>query len=353
MSGQPGPALPSYTVSVLAFHSLASIEICVRSVLDQDYGGSVDLWVREQGGDDEEWEVLRRIAADASATGRPMFLERGHNLGFAAGHNRAIRASQADLFFPLNADAVLAPGFLTAAAVPFREGGIAAVQGKLLRWDGDRPARGPSGRPVIDTTGLIALRSRRFVNRGEGEEDSGQYDRADAPFAPDGAAAVFLRQALDDVAIPRSVFGEGEGEEYFDEAFFAYKEDVDLGWRLRLRGWEPAFCPTAVAWHGRGAPDLASIGLRLLRHRLRPSVARRLGFANQRLMQVKNDGRQDLRHDAWPWLGREVLAWVAALLTPRRFVGSVATLVRGLKVARRKRAWIQSRRTVARAHWFS
>jgi GT2 family glycosyltransferase len=353
----PPAVRPSVTVSVLAFHSRRTIEACVRSVLAQRYEGEVDLWVRDQGGDDEEYELLETLARDAEAAGLRTVLERGENLGFAAGHNRAIRASTAELFLPLNADAVLDPDFLEHAVAALRHDRIGAVQGKLLLWDqaSGGPALGPAGGPMIDTCGLTALRSRRFVSRGVGEEDVGQFDDAEPPFAADGAAPLLVRRAIEDVAVPFRAFAgpEVEGVEYFDEAFFAYKEDVDLGWRLRLRGWSTAWAPAAVAWHDRGAPDIASSGLALLRHRFgRRSHAWYLGFSNQRLMQVKNDGRRDLRPDLHRWLARELLAWTAGAVSQREFVASVRRLVRELRTARRKRAWIQSRRTAEAADWF-
>ncbi|MEY2565795.1 MAG: hypothetical protein QOE35_324 [Actinomycetota bacterium] len=353
----PAARSPSCTVSILAFRSIDSIEACVRSVLGQKYDGAIELRIREQGDDADEYALLERLAAEARAAGCPTMLERGQNLGFAGGHNRAIRASDGELFLPLNADAVLAEDYIAAAARAIGDGAVGAVQGKLLRWD--RSTRGPvtgaSGHPVIDTTGLLALRSRRFVNRGADEEDLGQYDDAGPPFAADGAAPVLVRRALDDVAVPLAAFaGTGaEGVEYFDESFFAYKEDVDLGWRLRLRGWSTVFTSAAVAWHGRGAPEVASSGLRALLDRVgTPSLAWRLGFSNQRLMQLKNDTAAELRPDVVPWLLREGAAWIGGLVTQPRWIWAVCRLVRRTPVARRKRSFIQEGRTVSVADWF-
>jgi len=354
MSGG-GRGLPSCTVSILAFRSIRTIEPCVRSVMAQKYEGPLQLRVREQGGDDAEYALLDGLASEARDAGFSLMLERGENIGFAAGHNRAIRASESELFLPLNADAVLAPDYISAAARAIVHERVGAVQGKLLRWDQAAGAPGAEGQPIIDTTGLVALRSRRFVNRGAGEVDVGQYDGAEPPFAADGAAPVFSRRALDDVAIPRAVFSgpDADGAEYFDEAFFAYKEDVDLGWRLRLRGWSTAFASDAVAWHGRGAPDVASSGIGVVQHRRgTPSLAWTLGFSNQRLMQLKNDTAAELAPDLIRFLRREAAAWVGGLLTQRSWIRAVRRLIRGIPAARRKRAFIQAGRTVAAADWF-
>lgn len=76
--------------------------------------------------------------------------------------------------------------------------------------------------------------------RGRGETDRGQYDTPGEIFAASGAASLFRTEALKDVGL-------------FDEAFFAYYEDVDLGFRMQNRGWKVGYEPKAVAYHAIGA----------------------------------------------------------------------------------------------------
>ncbi|HEX2053551.1 MAG TPA: glycosyltransferase family 2 protein, partial [Actinomycetota bacterium] len=86
-------------------------------------------------------------------------------------------------------------------------------------------------------------RNRRAVDRGEREPDTGQYDSDRALFSVCGAAPVYRRAMLDDVAV--------DGQ-YLDEDFFAYFEDFDLSWRAQLRGWRFAYVPEATGRHFRG-----------------------------------------------------------------------------------------------------
>jgi GT2 family glycosyltransferase len=72
------------------------------------------------------------------------------------------------------------------------------------------------------------------------EEDRGQYDRGEEVFHFNGAASLLRKAALDDAGL-------------FDERFFMYYEDVDLSWRLRLRGWKVAYVPEAVVEHEHAA----------------------------------------------------------------------------------------------------
>src|SRR5262249_9145749 len=108
----------------------------------------------------------------------------------------------------------------------------ASASGKLLRMDGK----------TIDSTGIIMLREQRHLDRGAGQLDVRQYQRPEEIFGPSGAAAMYRRAALDDVAF--------QGQ-YCDEDFFAYREDADLAWRCRLLGWSSIYVPTAVARHAR------------------------------------------------------------------------------------------------------
>jgi GT2 family glycosyltransferase len=339
--------VPALTISVLAFHSAATIEGCIRSCFALEHDGPLVVDVREQGGQVDEEALLQGLAAELDgAMGRRLHVEQGCNLGYAGGHNRALRRSSSEFFLPLNADAHLAQDFLSEALPAFDDPSVGAVQGKVLRED--------ASPRTIDTAGLLPLRNRAVVNRGQGQPDVGQFDGPEEIFGPDGAAPLYRRAALDDVAVP-SPSPEGDPE-YFDETFFAYKEDVDLAWRLQWRGWRTRYVPTAVAWHRRTARGSQQGLRRTLRERFdQPTSIRRKGFVNHRLMQVKNEDVRALRRDMRPFLARELSAWAFALVTDPGIVGSVAGFRRALTDARRKRAWIQSRRspTADPYRWFS
>ena len=91
---------------------------------------------------------------------------------------------------------------------------------------------------MIDSTGIVMLPSIRHLDRGAGELDRGQYDRDEDVFGASGAAALYRRSMLDDVRV--------DGE-WFDEDFFAYREDADLAWRAQWRGWRCRYVAAATA----------------------------------------------------------------------------------------------------------
>jgi hypothetical protein len=208
---------------------------------------------------------------------------------------------------------------------------------------------GPDGArtQVIDTTGLEMHRDRRVVSRDQGRLAA----RAARPPGPvwgvDGPAPVLRRAALLRARLPGR-----SGWEVLDRDFFAYKEDVDLAWRLRRLGWTAWYEPTARGWHARGASVSATPSLRGIREAASaPESVRLRSWRNQRLMQVKNETWSEVVRDL-PWIARREVLSMGLLLAggPGR-LRVVLDLARHLPWAMRKRRALQRamRRASSRA----
>jgi GT2 family glycosyltransferase len=91
-------------------------------------------------------------------------------------------------------------------------------------------------RAVIDGVGDLLRRNGYPVRRGQGEVDRGQYDQPAEVFSASGGAALYRREAFDAVGP-------------YDRDFVAYYEDVDWGFRARLKGFSAWTVPSAVAYH--------------------------------------------------------------------------------------------------------
>jgi GT2 family glycosyltransferase len=175
-------------------------------------------------------------AADLAALiGSENVLASAENRGYSGGANVLVRAAaDSEFVMILNPDVRVTPDFCAEMlAAAYREPRAAALTGKLLR---------PGGK-ILDSTGVVIYRTGRNLDRGAGTADDGRYDREEEVFAACGAAFLWRLAALEDLRV---------GEEYFDEEFFLYHEDVDLCWRARLLGWKILYVPTAVAFHERG-----------------------------------------------------------------------------------------------------
>lgn len=287
-----------------------------------------DLLVLDNGSSDGTVALLRQWASEEP---RLQLIESDKNVGYAAGHNKLIYRAQGDYVLLLNQDVELEQNFLRHAVDAF-EGRprVSAVQGRIRRLDADGQRT-----DLLDSTGLVIQRSRRATARGQGRTETARDLVAGPVWGADGPAPVYRRSALLDVQEPRT----GGGREVLDEDFFMYKEDVDLAWRLRRRGWRAWYEPAAVAWHARGAgagrPDsLANV---LHSRWVIPRHVRARSWRNQQLMQVKNESAAALRRDFVPVAGRLVASYLTTLLLDPARLATMPALVRGLRAAMAKR----------------
>ncbi len=92
----------------------------------------------------------------------------------------------------------------------------------------------------IDKAGHLIYLDGQNRGRGSGELDQGQFDRREEILWPDGCAAMYRREALDEIG-------------GFDEDLFAYADDAELGLRARIAGWRCLYVPEAVVRHHRGS----------------------------------------------------------------------------------------------------
>jgi GT2 family glycosyltransferase len=256
------------------------------------------------------------------------------NRGFSYAFNHGAHCTEGTFVLSLNPDVTVRPGFISELVRTMgQDERIGTVAPKLLQ------ANAPT---VLDSTCLFVDRRRRPYDRGQGEVDRGQYDVQSYGFGACGAAALYRRAMLEDLALD---------EEYFDEDFFAYYEDADLAWRAQLRGWRCVYAPGAVATHARGWGDT----LRKKGHTAKNSRGPRMALRNRYLMTIKNDAWDYLLADLPLILAAELprLAY-AALAAPEVLLG-VLDLVRAWPKALRKRRRIRSQRTVDDAvvrRWF-
>ena len=167
-------------------------------------------------------------------------LRPGENLGFAGGMNLGMRHAidaGATSVALLNDDTVVAPGWLATLAARLDDGDdVGAVQPKLL-FPGPPPER-------INSVGVRWRTDGAGIDIGFDEIDRGQYDQT-RPIELFTGGAVLLRRELIEMTGG------------FDDRYFLYYEDVDLGLRGRELGWRYLCEPASVVWHRRGATTAA------------------------------------------------------------------------------------------------
>jgi GT2 family glycosyltransferase len=265
-------------------------------------------------------------------------LEPGYNIGFARGHNEIFAQSDSDFFQLVNPDLILRPTYIAEVLRVFENPNVAAVQGKLIRYDF------ASGHEtgVIDSAGIVVQKSGRARSRGQHEQDRGQYEELQQLLACEGSCVMYRRRALEVVAYPRS---DGR-KEYFDEDFHSYWEDTDLGWRLVSAGFSCIYEPKAMALHGRGAgssPGGYKKVLAFVRHHktISPWV-RRLNYKNHILLFVKNSPKW-----YFAFFAREFFMLGYIVVFEIKTLAIVPTLLRQLPLMFRKRKFIREQRKIS------
>ena len=275
------------TVSILLYDSASDIAACLAA-LDAQTRPADEVIILDNASTDDG------LARARAALPGARFMRSPINLGFAAGQNRAMAFAPADIHLVLNPDARLRRDFLARALEPFeRDPRLGSVTGRLLRF---RPEDMPGNSAellerelpddTLDSTGLVAHRDRLFTERGAGDRAEGSHLDVDYVFGPSGAAAVYRREMLKNVAY--------QGEIY-DESFGSYLDDVDLAWRAQLLGWRCEYAPAAVA---RPRRSLAPGRCEILQ-----SPADRYSGRNQWRLLLKNEltagWRSDWRRIIW------------------------------------------------------
>jgi GT2 family glycosyltransferase len=157
-------------------------------------------------------------------------IETGRNLGFAAGNNVAFRAlsEQVDWFALLNPDAYPLPGWLISLDEATQTHRGYDLFASKCYCDNERRK--------LDGVGDEYHISGLVWRDANGCRDSVLYDSEKEVFSPCACAAMYSRKAVMDSG-------------GFDEDFFCYIEDVDLGFRLKMMGYRCMYIPSAIVIH--------------------------------------------------------------------------------------------------------
>ncbi len=308
---------PLVSVIVVNWNGLAYLPECLDSLDAQTYP-SLEIIVVENGSTDGSVEYLR-----SQRPGRFQLVESPSNLGFAGGNNLGIRASKGAYLALLNNDAAADPRWveaLVAAAEADPAVGMCAT--RIYAW------RRPD---LLDGAGLVVSADGIGRGRGRLESDGERYESEADVLLPSACAALYRRSMLDEIGL-------------FDEDFFAYCEDTDLGLRARIAGWRCRYVPGAIAKHhysGSTGPHSPFKAFHVERNRIWVVVkCFPLGMAVTSLAYTV--GRYALQLYA-AFTGRGAAAKLAAQQSPWALAATIArawgaALVRLPEMWRRRRA---------------
>nr|MDQ6927913.1 glycosyltransferase [Actinomycetota bacterium] len=216
------PRTVTVSVIIVNMDGAEHLRTCLDSVATQDYPRQLlDVIVVDNGSSDDSLDLIASYP-EVRALPQPK------NLGFAPAVNLAVGVSKADCVVLLNNDTRVEPDFITRLVEGYDpENGVVCVGSKILSWDGTHL---DFGEGAMNFYGMGMQ-----VGFGLPIDAVSVVDKRELLFACGGA-----------MLVDRRVYVSIDG---FDESFFAYFEDVDFGWRLRLLGYRTRLAAGACCYH--------------------------------------------------------------------------------------------------------
>lgn len=243
------------TIIIPNYNGRTLLETCLASLQAQTMKGFRVLVV-DNGSTDDSRAYLAEHFKDV----RVLALDR--NYGFCAAVNRGIEAADTPYVLLMNNDTEADPGFVKAMYDGIRRSPrIFSCQGKMVDY---------ARRDFLDDAGDFYCVLGWAFARGKGQPRQ-RYGQRDRIFASCAGAAIYRRSLFEEVG-------------YFDEAHFAYLEDVDLCYRAQIYGYENYFEPEAIIYHMGSATTGSRYNEYKVRLAARNSIY--LAYKNMPLLQL-------------------------------------------------------------------
>jgi len=155
-------------------------------------------------------------------------LRNKENLGFAGGNNIGIQAARGEYIVLLNNDTWADPHWLEELVKATQIDSLIGMWGSKIRSYFQRNK--------IEGIGELIYWDGLCRAQGQFEQDDGQYEVMQEILFPPGCGAMYRKSVLDEIGL-------------FDEDFFAYGDDTEIGIRARLAGWKCLYVPRAIIYH--------------------------------------------------------------------------------------------------------
>ena len=303
-------------IVILNWNGQAMLEKYMSSVL-QYSKDEATVYVADNASTDQSMEMLRQHFPGVK------LIQLEKNWGFAEGYNKALKQVDAEYYLLLNSEIEVTHHWLTPMTEYMdNHPDVAACQPKLLSiFDKDRFEYAGASGGYLDHFGYPFCRGRIFETV---EEDNGQYDYATDILWATGAALM----------IRSKDYWEAGG---LDGRFFAHNEEIDLCWRLRIRGRRIVCLPESYVYHVGGGTLPKGNPMKTF-----------LNFRNNLTMLFKCLPEEDLKRVMrWRWWLDYLAAWEMLIL--KRNVGDFKAIYRARRAFKRWRKDFETDRKAIQA----
>jgi GT2 family glycosyltransferase len=221
------PGMPQLSIIIVSYNSASDLEGCLRSLTNVPPRLDHEIVVVDNASTDGTAEYLRNRWPGIR------LIEAGANLGFAKANNLGIRQTFGELVLLLNPDTIAPPGSIDRLVAALAADPSAAIAGPRIVDAAGRAelSFGSMVSPLSEVRQKLLARSSTIVERLTRRSKHVDW--------VSGACLLVRRPDLEAAGL-------------FDERFFMYVEDVDLGAAIRRRGRKVLFAPDAQIVHLRG-----------------------------------------------------------------------------------------------------
>ena len=212
------------TIVIPNYNGIQYLEACLDSLLADDYQGQ--LLVVDNASTDGSYELLEKYPT-------VNVIRLDYNTGFCGAVNAGIRAAETEYVILLNNDVEVEKGFVLELEK--------AMDDNPKAFSGNAQMRMLKNPEYMDNAGDYYCALGWAYDYGKGKKAAPKYQKPRRIFASCGGAAIYRKEIFDQIGL-------------FDEKHFAYLEDIDIGYRARIYGYENIYVPNAIVYHaGSGA----------------------------------------------------------------------------------------------------
>lgn len=209
------------TVIIPNYNGIRFLKDCLEALFSQEDSPAYQVVVVDNGSGDKSLELLKTQFPQVQV------IALSSNTGFCHAVNVGIRAAKTPYVILLNNDTKVYPRFVRALydAIEARPRAF-AVNAQMVMWDDP---------DLLDDAGDRYCVLGWAYARGKGKP-AAAYGHPAEIFSACGGASIYRQSILEEIGL-------------FDEAHFAYLEDLDIGWRARIRGYRSYYEPSARVIH--------------------------------------------------------------------------------------------------------